>query len=177
MPVTLDATLGGASSNSYGSLAAAEEVVTQFAAVPGLGVSVTAWQALSGGDANDKKSNALIFAAIRVDGCVFPGSRMSDSQAREFPRLGTGRAAYDAVVPSQVFMAQVADACFLVSSLSDLDRLVAQGVQSYQLGQMSVSFDPSLLARLGALAPAAEAILRSADLVPGSCGFVRVGRR
>lgn len=73
---TLDATVGGASSNSYAVVADADTYFDER-------LRSTAW---SGEDADDKE-RALIMATRRIDEEDFEGSKDSESQALKWPRV------------------------------------------------------------------------------------------
>lgn len=79
MTLVLDATVGGASANAYGTAAEAD---AYFAGDP----FGSAWTG-----APEKKDQCLVAAARRLDEESFDGARATITQAREFPRIG----AYD----------------------------------------------------------------------------------
>ncbi len=76
MSVTLDATVGGASANSYASLAEAEAYFNNR-------LYVTDW---TGTD--DDKKRALIMATQQIDLNDFVGYRATSTQALKWPRYG-----------------------------------------------------------------------------------------
>ena len=80
MAISIDATVGGASANSYITLSDANSIIE------GLIVDddVSAWD----GSNTDNKNRALFTAAQRIDRFRFLGARVSDTQALEWPRSG-----------------------------------------------------------------------------------------
>jgi len=80
MAITIDATVGGASANSYITLADANSIIEGLI----LDDDVSAWD----GSSNDNKNRALYTAAVRVDRERFLGARVTDTQALQWPRTG-----------------------------------------------------------------------------------------
>ena len=80
MAITIDATVGGASANSYITLADANSIVEGLIADD----DVAAWD----GSNTDNKNRALYTAAIRVDRERFLGARVTNTQALQWPRQG-----------------------------------------------------------------------------------------
>ncbi|WP_286876292.1 DnaT-like ssDNA-binding protein, partial [Marinimicrobium sp. UBA4509] len=80
MAVTIDATAGGASANSYMTLAQADAYVEAMIS----SADVTAWS--TGSD--DTRNRALTAAAQRLDRERFIGARATDTQALQWPRTG-----------------------------------------------------------------------------------------
>lgn len=76
MALTLDATVGGASSNSYVTLA---EATTYFEAR----LNVTDW---TGAASDDIRNRALAMATQRIDFEEYMGNRAAETQALKFPR-------------------------------------------------------------------------------------------
>ena len=120
MAIVIDATEGGASANSYVTLAQAE---TYFEAR----LDIDSWSGATVTD--DTKNRALVTAAKRIDSNDFSGSRTSDTQALKFPRDGLG--SYDGIdftdgtTPQQVKDAQCEIAYEL---LADIDN---GGIESF----------------------------------------------
>ncbi len=75
MPAVIDATLSGASANSYVTLAAAN---TYFETVP----DSSPWTSKT----DDQKNRALISATRWIDGLSFYGDRCTTTQALKWPR-------------------------------------------------------------------------------------------
>ena len=80
MAISIDATVGGASANSYITLADANSIVEGLVADD----DVAAWD----GSSNDNKNRALYTAAVRVDRERFLGARVTNTQALQWPRQG-----------------------------------------------------------------------------------------
>ena len=80
MAITIDATVGGASANSYITLADANSIIEGLVADD----DVAAWD----GSNTDNKNRALFTAAIRVDRERFLGARVTNTQALQWPRQG-----------------------------------------------------------------------------------------
>ena len=78
MAISIVATVGSATANSYVTLTEAQ------AFIDGLTESddVTAW----GSSTDDQKNRALFTAAQRIDREKFLGARVADTQALEWPR-------------------------------------------------------------------------------------------
>ena len=73
MAISIDATVGGASANSYITLSDANTIVEGLI----LDDDVTAWDSAT----DDNKNRALFTAAIRVDRERFLGARVTNTQA------------------------------------------------------------------------------------------------
>ena len=80
MAITIDATIGGASANSYLTLAAAQAIIDGFVEDD----DVTAWATAT----TDQKNRALYTATQRLDRERFLGARATDTQALQWPRTG-----------------------------------------------------------------------------------------
>ena len=80
MAITIDATVGGASANSYITLSDANGIVEGLIADD----DVTAWDSAT----DDNKNRALYTAAVRVDRERFLGARVTNTQALQWPRQG-----------------------------------------------------------------------------------------
>ena len=80
MAITIVATVGSATANSYATLAEANSFVE------GLTQSddVVAW----GNSTDDEKNRALFSSTRRIDREKFLGAKVSDTQARQWPRSG-----------------------------------------------------------------------------------------
>lgn len=152
MPI--DATVGGASANSY---VAAVDADAYFASR----VGGAAWAAASAGD----REIALIDATRQLDRLRYKGQRASTAQALEFPRSSqreTGR------IPSAVRQACCEHALWLLSNAGTAGRnrvqqLRAQGVTAFQVGDHSQEFASGGAAYDAEklLAPEAVVLLRS----------------
>ena len=107
--MALDATVGGASANSFGSLAEAD---AYFEDRP----QYSDWEALE-----EYKEPWLIAATDRLAQEFYQGRRTDDDQALPFPRVGVvvdGIPFDSNVIPARIKIAQFKLA-FLLSSLSD----------------------------------------------------------
>jgi len=80
MAITIDATVGGASANSYLTLAAAQAIIDGFVE----DADVTAWASATA----DQQNRALFTATQRLDRERFLGARATDTQALQWPRTG-----------------------------------------------------------------------------------------
>ena len=80
MAITIDATVGGASANSYITLADANSIIEGLVADD----DVVAW----GNSTDDQKNRALFSSTQRIDREKFLGARVADTQALEWPRSG-----------------------------------------------------------------------------------------
>ena len=80
MAITIDATAGGASANSYLTLADAQAIVDGLIEDD----DVVAW----GTATTDQKNRALYTATQRLDRERFLGARATDTQALQWPRTG-----------------------------------------------------------------------------------------
>ena len=80
MAISLDATVGGASANTYIDLSGANAIVEGFV----LDDDVAAWSTST----VDNQNRALFTAAQRIDRERFLGARVADSQALQWPRSG-----------------------------------------------------------------------------------------
>lgn len=164
MPVTIEATVGGASSNSYLTLAEAQAIADSLI----LNDQITAWDAAS----TDTKNRALVNACWRIDRERFFGYRSSDSQALQWPRtnvkkpdqyrqyavtgfsspyLNSQIGCYFLTdeIPDQIKKAQAILAIYLVSEPDALGLTGLEQFQSVSVGPLSVTpkqpQDPQLL--------------------------------
>lgn len=137
MAITLDPTVGGASANTYATLAEANTYMEGR-------LNKAEWDAAD--DTN--KTAALVQAAILIDTITFKGYKSSDSQARKWPRLdvtdGQGWIIDSSIVPQAVKDAQ----CEMALSLLKEDRTDDGGVapiRSVTLGSLGVVYDTGQL--------------------------------
>ena len=80
MAITIDATVGGASANSYITLSDANSTIEGLI----IDDDVQAWISAT----DDNKNRALFTAAVRVDRERFLGARVTSTQALQWPRTG-----------------------------------------------------------------------------------------
>lgn len=92
MPLTLDATVGGASANTYADATDADDYLSYR-------IGASAWTGYS----DDLKAQALVSATRDIDTLDFVGERATDTQALEWPRTGTDYA--DDVLPPDLIAA------------------------------------------------------------------------
>lgn len=118
--MSLDATVGGASSNSYQD---AEEATTYFSDRP----EAADWVALG-----DAQNSWLIAACERMEQLTFLGVRVTETQALSFPREGLvvdGVELSYSTIPSKVMKAQ-AKYALLLSEESDI--LADTGLEGFE---------------------------------------------
>jgi hypothetical protein len=80
MAISIDATVGGASANSYLTLAAANSLIEGLVQND----DVVAWASAT----DDQKNRALYSATQRIDRERFLGARATDTQSLQWPRTG-----------------------------------------------------------------------------------------
>ena len=150
MAVTLNAVVGGASSNTYLLLSDAQGIIDSLM----LNEEVTTWD-----DAEeDVQNRALVTAAWRLDRERFFGNRTSTAQALQWPRVGVRkpdqyqpvyqagysfsvRADYypDDVIPDEVKKAQTILALYLVSEPDALNLGGLEQFKNVSIGPLSVT--------------------------------------
>jgi hypothetical protein len=143
MPVTLVTTVGGASSNSYATLADA----TSYAET--LWPRSAAWE----GATMDTRNRALVTACRELDSEHFVGDRVDATQALAWPRAGVFTPYRQATyltpeIPGAVLRAQIVRAMELVHQAEAVGGLAPDdlaGVSSFSLGgEVSVTLDGDL---------------------------------
>ena len=80
MAITIVATVGSATANSYLTLAAANSLIEGLV----LGTDATAWDSST----DDNKNRALVSATKRIDRERFLGAKAASTQALQWPRQG-----------------------------------------------------------------------------------------
>ena len=159
MAITIDATVGGASANSYITLSDANTIVEGLI----LDDDVTAWDNSS----TDNKNRALYTAAIRVDRERFLGARVTDTQALQWPRTGVRKTdtyinTYatgfpfrittdyftDTEIPEQVKKAQVILAVYLNNNRDGLGLSGLEDYKTVKLGNIEAT--PNFYGAVGA---------------------------
>ncbi|MBA2707805.1 MAG: hypothetical protein H0U59_08395 [Gemmatimonadaceae bacterium] len=139
MPLVIDATVGGAASNSYATQAAADSH-----ALASVGPSAAAWGLKSA----DQKAQALISATLEIDALPFIGERATTIQALEWPRVNartlTGRLYLSTVLPASLVAATIELAIsYAVNSTIDVLTVTGNNKKSVTAGDVSVTwFDP-----------------------------------
>jgi hypothetical protein len=150
MAITIDATVGGASANSYLTLADAQALIDGMVEND----DVTAWASAT----TDQKNRALYSATQRLDRERFLGARATDTQALQWPRTGVRKpdtyintyatgfpfritADYytDTEIPDQVKQAQVVLAVYLNNNKDGLGLSGLEDYKSVTIGSLSVT--------------------------------------
>ena len=152
MAVTIDATVGSASANSYLTLADAQAIVDGMVEDN----DSIAWE----GASDDQKNRALYTATQRLDRERFLGARATDTQALQWPRTGVRKPdTYvntfstgfpfrisddyftDTEIPDQVKRAQVVLAIYLNSNKDGIGLSGLEDYKSVSIGSLSVTPD------------------------------------
>lgn len=150
MAITIDATVGGASANSYLTLADAQALIDGMVEND----DVTAWASAT----TDQKNRALYSATQRLDRERFLGARATDTQALQWPRTGVRKPdtyinTYavgfpfrittdyftDTEIPDQVKQAQVVLAVYLHNNKDGLGLSGLEDYKSVSIGSLSVT--------------------------------------
>lgn len=136
MSVTVDATVGGASANSYLTVADADTILN-------LRLGIGSWTDAS----TDDKGRALIMATRDIDTNRFLGERVSYSQILEWPRTYQREPADQ--IPRDVQFATAEQALWILQNSasggrSDRQQLAAQGVTSYTVGNLSETLSSTI---------------------------------
>ena len=152
MAVTIDATAGDASANSYITLSDAQAIVDGMVE----DADVTAW----GSATDDQKNRALYTATQRLDRERFLGARATDTQALQWPRTGVRKPdtyvnTYatgfpfrisedyftDEEIPDQVKRAQVVLAVYLNNNKDGIGLSGLEDFKSVSIGSISITPD------------------------------------
>ena len=152
MAVTIDATAGDASANSYITLSDAQAIVDGMVE----DADVTAWASAT----TDQKNRALYTATQRLDRERFIGARATNTQALQWPRTGVRRPdtyvnTYasgfpfrisedyfsETEIPDQVKRAQVVLAVYLNNNKDGIGLSGLEDFKSVQLGSLNVTPD------------------------------------
>lgn len=152
MAVTIDATAGGASANSYMTLAQADAYVEAMIS----SADVTAWS--TGTD--DTRNRALAAAAQRLDRERFIGARATDTQALQWPRTGVRKPdtyvnTYatgfpfrisedyftDTEIPDQIKRAQIELAVYLKNNVEGISLGGLEDFKNVKIGSLDVTPD------------------------------------
>ena len=150
MAITIDATVGGASANSYLTLAAAQDLIDGMVEND----DVTAWASAT----TDQKNRALYSATQRLDRERFLGARATDTQALQWPRTGVRKPdtyinTYavgfpfrittdyftDTEIPIQIKQAQVVLAVYLNNNKDGMGLSGLEDYKSVSIGSLSVT--------------------------------------
>lgn len=172
---TLNSTKSSSEANSYvASTTEADGYATTLKALAGLRVETSGWDSAS----TASKTEALILAARTVDAIMFVGEKTTEEQAMAFPRVYMRKMTDEDEIPDAVKMAQVAEACGLLSSAVDpISRAIARGITSESAGGVSftVGSARNTAADRGISQPAFD-ILRKAGLIRPAATSVYNGR-
>jgi len=152
MAVTIDATAGSASANSYLTLADAQAIVDGMVEDN----DSIAWESAS----DDQKNRALYTATQRLDRERFLGARATDTQGLQWPRTGVRKPdtyvnTYatgfpfrisddyftDTEIPDQIKRAQVVLAIYLNSNKDGIGLSGLEDYKSISIGSLSVTPD------------------------------------
>ena len=150
MAITIDATVGGASANSYLTLADAQALIDGMVEND----DVTAWASAT----DDQKNRALYSATQRLDRERFLGARATDTQALQWPRTGVRKPdtyinTYavgfpfrittdyftDTEIPDQIKQAQVVLAVYLNNNKDGMGLSGLEDYKSVSIGSLSVT--------------------------------------
>ena len=154
MAVTIDATAGGASANSYITLDEADDFVEAMIS----STDVSAWT--TGTD--DTRNRALTAAAQRLDRERFIGARATDTQALQWPRTGVRKPdpyvnTYstgfpfrisddyftDEEIPDQVKRAQIELAVYLKNNTDGISLSGLNDFKNIKIGSIDITPDKS----------------------------------
>ena len=152
MAVTIDATAGDASANSYITLSDAQAIVDGMVE----DADVTAWASAT----DDQKNRALYTATQRLDRERFIGARATDTQALQWPRTGVRKPdtyvnTYatgfpfrisedyftDTEIPDQVKRAQVVLAVYLNNNKDGIGLSGLEDYKNVRIGSLDVTPD------------------------------------
>jgi len=152
MAVTIDATVGSASANSYLTLSDAQDIVDGMVEDD----DSVAWESAS----EDQKNRALYTATQRLDRERFLGARATDTQALQWPRTGVRKPdtyvnTYatgfpfrisddyftDTEIPDQIQRAQLELAVYLKNNVDGIGLSGLEDYKSVSIGSLSVTPD------------------------------------
>jgi len=172
----LNSTQSSSEANSYvASTTEADGIAVTLKALAGLGVDTSGWEAAS----TSSKTEALVLAARAVDSISFVGDPTTDTQSMAFPRVYMPKMTDEDVIPDSVKMAQVAEACAMLSSRAadPVARAIARGITSESAGGVSftVGNTKNTAADRGISQPTFD-ILRKAGLIRPAATSVYSGR-
>jgi len=150
MAITIDATVGGASANSYLTLNDANDLIDGLVQND----DVTAWASAT----DDQKNRALYTAAQRIDRERFLGARATDTQSLQWPRTGVRKPdtyinTYavgfpfrittdyftDTEIPDQVKKAQAELAVYLNNNKDGLGLSGLEDYKNVKIGSLDVT--------------------------------------
>jgi hypothetical protein len=140
MAVTLVATVGGATANTYATLADAATFAEELWPTP------VSW--LAAGD-QDTRARCLVEATRILDTLTPPGELAATTQALRWPREGvskqggSGELYLSTEIPADVIRAQILLAMWLLDQTTDPALAADAGLSSISFGgTLSMSFEP-----------------------------------
>lgn len=139
MDLTLDATVGGENSNTYGTL---EEALFYFK-----GRS----DASAFTEASEEEQIARLIQATRINDLVLIpyGKRTNENQSLDFPRTNLidkhGRKYKSDEIPALVKYAEFEQALYLMSNSTKLPSILTQGFSEAKLDVMSIKVDATMI--------------------------------
>jgi hypothetical protein len=150
MAIAIDATVGGASANSYLTLADAQAIIDGFVE----DADATAWASAT----TDQKNRALFTATQRLDRERYLGARATDTQALQWPRTGVRKPdtyinTYavgfpfrittdyftDTEIPDQIKYAQVVLAVYLHNNPDGIGLSGLEDYKNVKIGSIDVT--------------------------------------
>lgn len=172
MAVAIIADVGGATSNSYVTLAEAD---TYFASR----LYTTDWDNAS----VDDKSKALITATARIDQEKFYGERETSTQALAFPRTGLGYLDgiyLDGIIPTQLKEATYELAKYMLSVDMSKPSVDTGTQKKVKVGSIEVEYaidkNDNVSQSFDTLPPFVMALLGDISRTVSNSGFIEVSR-
>ena len=185
MAVTIDATAGGASANSYITLAEADAYVEAMIG----STDVVKWSDLN----DDLRNRALTAATQRLDRERFLGAKATDTQALQWPRTGVRKPdtyvnTYatgfpfrisedyftDTEIPAQIKHAQIELAVYLKNNPDGIGLSGLEDYKNVQVGPINVTPDKSGAVGADRIPPIIERYLTSLRISgPGNIAIRR----
>jgi len=133
MAITFDATVGGTATNSYVTVAEANDYFDRYVYPSG----VTAWPSGSATATVTLKENYLMAATTSVDENLFINYKYDDDQALQFPRYMQDDVE---VIPEEIKRATYEEALAVLNGCSGADKEIYNGYTSEKLGSTSVNY-------------------------------------
>lgn len=172
MALVIDATLSGANSNSYVTLA---EANSYFEAR----LHTSVWDAAS----DDDRNRALAMATKRIEQENFYGDRASSAQKLKFPRVNIGYLdgiLLDDTIPNILKEAQFELAIHLLSVNMTLKGVATDAYKEIQVGSIKVqpAIDPSdnASSAYNTLPPFVASLLSDISRTASSSAFIDLSR-
>jgi len=172
MAVVIDATLGGANSNSYVTLAEAD---TFFEAR----LYIDVWD----DSTDDSKNRALVMATRRIEQETYYGDRETSTQALKFPRINIGYLdgiLLDGGIPELLKEAQCELALYMLSTDMSKPSVDTSAIQEARVGSIAVKYavdkNDNTSQSFDTLPPFVESLLSELSQTVSSGGVTYVGR-